>query len=109
MHDDGARLGFEDVGDDDLLTTQDVASRMGYSRASSLRRWLKAAERELPPCVRRGRYRGAVVKAWYAGLSPRAISADERAGWPSNSEDDSPRVLSLQAQREMIRSRIGRT
>lgn len=83
-------LGFADIADNDMLTLEQIATRCGYSRSSSLRRALNAMGLCLPHALFRGRYRGDVVKAWYAALPLRA-DADKHGGRAKAPADlDSP-------------------
>lgn len=72
--------GFADVEDLAFLRARDVARRMGFSRWSSLARWLAARGSPPPPCIRRGWYRAGDVKDWFAGLSTSPADATPAAG-----------------------------
>lgn len=65
--------GFSDIRDDDLLSLDEIAARFGFSRASSLSRWLAGRMLQTPPRLRPGCYRGADVKAWFGALPSDSV------------------------------------
>jgi hypothetical protein len=94
-------LGFADIEDDDMLTLEQISSRMDYRHAASLRRAIKRDGQSLPPAIRRGRYRGADVKDWYAGLVQKPIPE------PAVAAPENGNIYNLEASRARLRERIG--
>ncbi len=70
--------GFADLDDLALISTAEIAARMGYRSSSSLRRFLARGGANLPPALRRGWHRAGDVKAWFSFL-PNLRPAGEKS------------------------------
>ena len=97
-------LGFADICDLDILTLQEIAQRLGYKHTASLRRYLSSIGASPPPSLRRGKYRGDHVKAWFVGLHQADAHTKEGrppAHSPNPPAAQPPNIYQFPGQAEM--------
>lgn len=67
--------GFDDMGTNQLISTGEIARRMGYASRATFYRF--ARKHPLPAQVRRGFYRGGDVLEWFKSLTDDTAPQDQ--------------------------------
>lgn len=97
-------LGFADIADDAMLSGHEIARRCGFTRKSSLLRALDRMDAGMPPSLFRNRYRGEIVKAWFASLPMEG--GDIAPGDGLSPSQPKPGAIDFQAAKRRILARI---